>query len=244
MADDLNFIGPGRSTYTGSPSVQAGTRQKNIAAETAEAVAPLAKPIAKAKLTAAEIKAESDRLELNRKKAVAMAKAEQAKLDAEEASRQIEGMLAHPGLKHVVGSSWSPFGGVFGKRSVVTGADQKGAPVTSEEPYIPYGGREANDFLARYEQVKAGVGMGAREGLKGSGAITDYETAMATKARSRMNLSTSMAEFKKAAEEYKYYMNLRAKKAQAAAMGPEGAKAELQKRAKSFEVLGSRPLKE
>ena len=240
MADDLNFIGPGRQAYTGSPSVQAGTRQKNIAAQTAEAVAPLAKPIAQAKLTAAELAAEQKRLELNAKKAAAMAKAEQAKLDAEEASRQIKGMLAHPGLKHVVGSSWSPFGGVFGKKSV-TSTDAKGASTTTEEPYIPYGGREANDFLARYEQVKAGVGMGAREGLKGSGAITDYETAMATKARSRMNLSTSMAEFKKAAEEYEYYMNLRARKAQMAAMGPEGAKKELSNREKSFKILGSRP---
>jgi hypothetical protein len=188
-------------------------------------------------LTAGELAA----LNLKQAKAAAWLKSENARMDNEQAATQIDEMLAMPGLSAVVGSSWSPLRGVFGKRTVETPGATSATTTTSEEPWIPIGGTEADDFMARYKQVQGTAFMGAREGLKGAGAVTDYEGMKALQARLRMNLSTSVGEFKKAAEEYKYYMALRANKMRASYDGPEAAQTELDRRASEFRVIGSRP---
>lgn len=226
----------GKHAQTGASTGQSQATTTRITAGN-----PFVAPQAKANVKKTETAADAAALKLQQAKNAAYLKSENARMDNEQAAKQIDEMLAMPGLRRVVGSSWSPLHGVFGKRTVETPGATGAAATTSEEPRIPIGGTEADDFMARYKQVQGTAFMGAREGLKGAGAVTDYEGMKAVQARLRMNLSTSVAEFKKAAEEYKYYMALRANKMRAAYDGPEKAQTELDKRAREFKVVGSRP---
>lgn len=230
---------PGMIAQTGAQTGQTKAVTKKL-----EAQQPFVVPTAKATASRAATEAETRKLELRQKKAAAWLKAQQLGLDAEQTERLVQEMLAMPGLQYVVGSSWSPLHGVFGKRSVSVTDPKTGNVSSAEEPRIPVGGTEANDFMARYNQIMGDVFMRAREPLKSTGTITDYESRKATEAKARMNLATSVPEFKKAAEEYVYYTKKVADRARAAAMGPEEAKKELERRSSSFKILGSRPLGE
>jgi len=194
---------------------------------------------AEAQTRGMETKAERDALALTAAKDARWAKAEQAKVDAEAATKHVTAMLAHPGLKHVVGKKWDPLYGYFGTNTVTT-TDAKGVPKDQDKPSVWPGSRAA-DFVPLYEQVKDETFMGAREPLKGSGAITDYEGQKAQQARNRMRLSTSVAAFKSAAEDYTYWMNRRAAVTQAAALGHKAAQKELDTRDAGFEILSVVP---
>lgn len=92
------------------------------------------------------------------------------------AIKQIDDLLAHPGKGMATGAS-----SVMGIQN------------------IP--GTEAKDFMARLKQVKGGAFLKAFETLKGGGQITELEGRTATEAMTRMDNSTSEAEFDAAAEE-------------------------------------------
>lgn len=136
--------------------------------------------------------------------------AKQAPLDVKVVSELINRMLRHEELPYVVGSSWSPFHGLFGKNN--------------ERPWTPFHDTAAEDFLAIYDQIQDDVFLRACEALKDKGPITDYQLKMAMGAKSRMNLSTTVPEFKKAAQEYAHYINSRGDIMSATDMGPEEAK--------------------
>lgn len=63
-------------------------------------------------------------------------------------------------------------------------------------------GTAAKDFDVRLDQLKGQQFLQAFESLKGGGAITEVEGKKATDAISRMNASSSEAEFRKAAKEF------------------------------------------
>jgi soluble lytic murein transglycosylase-like protein len=108
------------------------------------------------------------------------------KENADYLTTKIDELITDPGFKYNVGV-----------------ADIKGIP-------IPFGstvaglfpGTEATDFKARFDEIKGQQFLQGIEQLKGSGAITDREGAAAQKAISRMSLSQSEAEFKKAADDF------------------------------------------
>ena len=108
------------------------------------------------------------------------------KENADYLTTKIDELIDDPGFKFNVGV-----------------ADAKGIP-------IPFGstiagmfpGTESTDFKARFDEIKGQQFLQGIEQLKGSGAITDREGAAAQKAISRMSLSQSEAEFKKAADDF------------------------------------------
>jgi len=226
----------GKHAQTGAATGQSQATTTRITAGN-----PYVAPQARANVKKTQTAAEAADLKLSQAKAAAWLRSENARMDAEQADKQVKEMLAMPGLPYVVGSSWSPLHGVFGKHTVTTPGAAGTAGVSTEEPRIPIGGTAADDFLARYKQVQGTAFMGAREGLKGAGTVTDYEGMKAVQAKTRMNLSTSIPEFKKAAEEYNYYLKLRADKMRAAAIGPDAAQQELDRRHGTFQIVGSRP---
>ena len=91
---------------------------------------------------------------------------------------QVDELLRHKGFSSVVGATMVP-----GMR------------------FIP-GTREA-DFMSRLEQIKSGAFMEAYKVLKGGGQITEIEGVKATAAMNRMSISTSEAEFRAAAKDFK-----------------------------------------
>lgn len=132
-----------------------------------------------------------------------IAKAERARIESKEETeaelglpqimdqsnmlvKQIDDMLAHPGLSTVVGAK-GPTGII-----TATGVDRfLGVPT------------DARDFLARYDQIKGSQFMEAFKTLKGGGQITETEGDKATQAISRMNTTQSEEEFINAANEFK-----------------------------------------
>jgi len=108
------------------------------------------------------------------------------KENADYLTTKIDELITDPGFKYNVGV-----------------ADIKGVP-------IPFGstiagmfpGTEATDFKARFDEIKGQQFLQGIEQLKGSGAISDAEGKAAQKAISRMSLSQSEAEFKKAADDF------------------------------------------
>ena len=91
---------------------------------------------------------------------------------------QVDELLRHKGFSSVVGATMVP-----GMR------------------FIP-GTKEA-DFMSRLEQIKSGAFMEAYKVLKGGGQITEIEGVKATAAMNRMSISTSEAEFRAAAKDFK-----------------------------------------
>lgn len=91
---------------------------------------------------------------------------------------QVDELLRHKGFSSVVGATMVP-----GMR------------------FIP-GTKEA-DFMSRLEQIKGGAFMEAYKVLKGGGQITEIEGVKATAAMNRMSISTSEAEFRAAAKDFK-----------------------------------------
>ena len=91
---------------------------------------------------------------------------------------QVDELLRHKGFSSVVGATMVP-----GMR------------------FIP-GTKEA-DFMSRLEQIKGGAFMEAYKVLKGGGQITEMEGVKATAAMNRMSISTSEAEFRAAAKDFK-----------------------------------------
>lgn len=99
---------------------------------------------------------------------------------AEMQIKQLESLIAHPGLAGAVGV---------------------GLPYASKVP----GSKEA-DFAARFEQIKGGVFLQAFNGLRGGGQITDAEGSKATAALLRAQYAQSEVEFKEAVQEYIGYI--------------------------------------
>lgn len=92
-------------------------------------------------------------------------------------NRQLDELLAHPGLASAVGV---------------------GIPLAKKIPGSPEAG-----FAARLDQIKGGAFLQAFEMLKGGGQITETEGAKATAAMNRMDAATSEKEFRAAAEDYR-----------------------------------------
>lgn len=111
----------------------------------------------------------------------------EAKLIAEEAKKQVAGLINHPGFKGSVG-----FRSLPGWLSQQEGAFLSGLA----------GGSNEAGFKSRLEQLKGGVFLQAFQGLKGGGQITEIEGTKGTAARNRMNTATSEHEFKQAADDY------------------------------------------
>lgn len=97
--------------------------------------------------------------------------------NGEEALRQSNELLKHPGFKQAVGGS-----SLLGIQK------------------IP--GTDAKDFMNRLDQIKGGAFLTAFETLKGGGQITEVEGKKATDAIARMDNATSEGEFVKAVQDY------------------------------------------
>lgn len=95
----------------------------------------------------------------------------------EEALRQTDELLKHPGFKQAVGAS-----SMLGIQK------------------IP--GTPARDFMNRLDQAKGGAFLTAFETLKGGGQITEVEGKKATEAIARMDNATSEEEFTSAVKDY------------------------------------------
>jgi hypothetical protein len=67
----------------------------------------------------------------------------------------------------------------------------------------PIAGTDAAGFAALYDQVKGGAFLEAVQKMKGSGALSDTEGKAAANAITRMQTSTSEAEFEAAAKEFR-----------------------------------------
>jgi hypothetical protein len=102
----------------------------------------------------------------------------QLEAQTQQSLRLVDELLAHPGKKMAVGSA-----SMLGIK------------------HIP--GTPAADFANRLDQIKGGQFMTAYQTLKGGGQITEVEGKKATDAIARMNASSSIAEFDKAAREFK-----------------------------------------
>jgi hypothetical protein len=122
----------------------------------------------------------------------------QAQATAERGLRLIDDMLKHPGLTSAVGATWAP-----GAR------------------FIP--GTGAADFQARFDEIKGGAFMEAFQSLRGGGQITEKEGQKATEAITRMSLSQSEVEFKKAAGELQDVIRTGLRRAQQRAGAQPGA---------------------
>jgi len=98
--------------------------------------------------------------------------------EADLTVKLIDDLLNHPGLEAAVGAS-----SMLGTQK------------------IP--GTHGKDFMNRLDQLKGKQFLQAFQTLKGGGQITEAEGQKATDAMSRMKNTSSEAEFKKAAEEFK-----------------------------------------
>jgi hypothetical protein len=108
------------------------------------------------------------------------------KENADYLTTKIDELITDPGFKYNVGVA--DIGGVpipFG--STIAGL-------------IP--GTQATDFKARFDEIKGQQFLQGIESLKNTGAISNAEGQAAQKAVSRMSLSQSEAEFKKAADDF------------------------------------------
>lgn len=105
-----------------------------------------------------------------------------ARLNAENAFKQVDQLLAHPGLSAVVGVP-NPLKGGFG---------------IAEVP-----GSAAAGFRTRLNQLKGGAFLEAYTTLKGGGAIANAEGEKAQAAVARMDTAQSEEEFRQAMLDYK-----------------------------------------
>ena len=111
----------------------------------------------------------------------------EARYIAEEAKKQVAGLINHPGFKGSVGFRSLP--GIL--------SQQEGAFLSG----LAGGSNEAG-FKSRLDQLKGSAFLQAFQGLKGGGQITEIEGAKGTAARNRMNTATSEHEFRQAADDY------------------------------------------
>jgi hypothetical protein len=109
------------------------------------------------------------------------------KENADYLTTKIDELITDPGFKYNVGVA-----DVLGGIPVPFGSTVAGL----------FPGTEATDFKARFDEIKGQQFLQGIETLKGSGAISDAEGKAAQKAISRMSLSQSEAEFKKAADDF------------------------------------------
>jgi flagellar protein FlgJ len=99
-------------------------------------------------------------------------------IGAKNTLKQIDDLLAHPGLPKAVG---------LGKLN----------------PQVLLPATDARDFAVRFDQLKGGAFLEAYKTLKGGGAITQVEGEKATAAIARMDRSQSQGEFRKAMQDFK-----------------------------------------
>jgi hypothetical protein len=113
------------------------------------------------------------------------------KENADYLTTKIDELITDPGFKYNVGVA------DLAKVGNVTIPMPFGSTIAGMFP-----GTEATDFKARFDEIKGQQFLQGIEQLKGSGAISDAEGKAAQKAISRMSLSQSEAEFKKAADDF------------------------------------------
>lgn len=107
---------------------------------------------------------------------------------AQETVKLVDDLINHPGFKKSVG-------------------------LNSYNPLNKVAGTEAKDFNNRLDQLKGKQFLQAFQTLKGGGQITEVEGKKATDAIARMNTSSSEAEFKKAAQDFKSVIDAGIKRA-------------------------------
>ena len=112
-----------------------------------------------------------------------MAKLPQAEQNVQTTVKLVDDLLKHPGFKSAVGTN-----------------------ITLVDRFIP--GTDASGFMAKYDQLKGKQFLESIGQLQGFGALSNLEGTNATNAASSMSISTSEAEFKKAAREYQRVMKL------------------------------------
>jgi hypothetical protein len=112
-----------------------------------------------------------------------MAKLPQAEQNVQTTVKLVDDLLKHPGFKASVGTN-----------------------ITLVDRFIP--GTDASGFMAKYDQLKGKQFLESIGQLQGFGALSNSEGTTATNAASSMSISTSEAEFKKAAREYQRVMKL------------------------------------
>jgi hypothetical protein len=112
-----------------------------------------------------------------------MARLPQAEQNVQTTVQLVDDLLKHPGFKAAVGTN-----------------------ITLVDRFIP--GTDASGFMAKYDQLKGKQFLESIVQLQGFGALSNLEGTTATNAASSMSISTSEAEFKKAAREYQKVMRL------------------------------------
>jgi len=117
----------------------------------------------------------------------------QTQANANQAIKLLEDILEHPGMESMVGLK-NPFSGAGG--TMIPFTDRK-----------PVAGSKAAGFQAKFDQLQGKNFLQAFETLKGGGQITEVEGKKATDAISSMQLSTSEAEFKAAAQDLAEVIN-------------------------------------
>lgn len=107
-------------------------------------------------------------------------KLEKTEIQAERQTEMIDDLLKHPGLEDS-----------FGVKS-----------------YLPIlRGTDRADFEAKLEQLEDTVFLSNREQLKGGGAITDFEGKKAAGAEIALSRAQNPEQFRKALNDYKYWVN-------------------------------------
>jgi len=101
---------------------------------------------------------------------------------ANTALKDIDALKAHPGLHASVGMAFDPAHGGLGP--------------------IKVPGSDAANFKAKYDKIRGGSFLAARQMLKGGGAITDFEGTKAESAMAAMDTAQSEEEFLAALSDY------------------------------------------
>jgi len=101
---------------------------------------------------------------------------------ANTALKDIDALKTHPGLHASVGMAFDPAHGGLGP--------------------IKVPGSDAANFKAKYDKIRGGSFLAARQMLKGGGAITDFEGTKAESAMAAMDKAQSEEEFLAALSDY------------------------------------------
>jgi hypothetical protein len=133
-------------------------------------------------LTVEEEASRAGQIDLAKESAAAKAMLPKARLNAENAFKNVDEILSHPGLSAVVGVPDITKGG-FG---------------AFEVPGTPAAG-----FRARLKQLQGTAFLEAYTTLKGGGAIANAEGQKAEQAVARMDTAQTEAEFREAMNDYK-----------------------------------------
>jgi hypothetical protein len=133
-------------------------------------------------LTVEEEAARAGQIDLAKESAAAKAMLPKARLNAQNAFKNVDELLSHKGLSAVVGMP-NPFQGGLG---------------FAEVPNTPAAG-----FRARLKQLQGTAFLEAYTTLKGGGAIANAEGQKAEQAVARMDTAQTEAEFREAMNDYK-----------------------------------------